>query len=558
MLDKIELPLLEPLDYFTDYSHRKVLARVRTVERELHPLLSDEENLSDASKETFRGLFHVLACSAICIWYTIKDTGPWLVNVSNKWHNSKGLAETHKLILKEIFKTDGLIIKLDKEKSRQFSYLSTILTNILLRLIEGKKCLLTTGSVYGLRELKTKINELDSDCHFVDISGSNKWRIIWSFYELLTMKREGGTTIYIDSYSRKYIDKVSTVIYQLLDKVEDPIVLNVKELIISQLIDNVAYTESLSDGVKNVFDRLRPKALIAHYMRWHEGAVLGETARKGNIPSILISHGSHPKPMDTVSWYEFREEAQGLLVSPLATETITQSPNAENAALDFMPNLRRSKFQPIMWGHKKNNHLSKGQKKVRKILHAGTYKMLGMRPWIFETSNEFINGLQHLVQAVRNLDDIYLIIRIRPNIECSIESLKKLLGESNNYEIKTSGSFIDDLMESDLLISFSSTTIEEALYARRPVGLFGGTDRYRYLPGSSTPPTHNNRSAVYHLSADNLVTMLSSILDAHASRPLADEELDDYVWPDSVRGREEFIKKILNEESGSNVEPTIN
>jgi hypothetical protein len=113
-------------------------------------------------------------------------------------------------------------------------------------------------------------------------------------------------------------------------------------------------------------------------------------------------------------------------------------------------------------------------------------------------------------------------------------------------------------MESDLLISFSSTTIEEALYARRPVGLFGGTDRYRYLPGSSTPPTHNNRSAVYHLSADNLVTMLSSILDAHASRPLADEELDDYVWPDSVRGREEFIKKILNEESGSNVEPTIN
>ena len=554
----IDLPILNPLNYFTDYSHRKVVSRVRSIERQLHPLLSDEENLSDASKETFRGLFHVLACSAICIWYTIKDTGPWLVNVSNKWHNSKGLAETHKLILKKVFETEGPIIKLDKEKSRQFSYLSTILTNILLRLIEGKKCLLTTGSVYGLRELKTKINELDSDYHFVNISGSNKWRIIWSFYELLTMKREGGTTIYIDSYSRKYIDKVSTVIYQLLDKVEDPIVLNVKELIIPQLIDNVAYTESLSDGVKNVFDRLRPKALIAHYMRWHEGAVLGETARKGNIPSILISHGSHPKPMDTVSWYEFREEAQGLLVSPLATETVTQSPNAENAAFDFMPELKRSRFQPIMWGYKKNNHILRGKKRVRTILHAGTYKALGMRPWIYETSNEFISGLRHLVLAVKELDKAYLIIRIRPNRECSVENLRKLMPESDNYEVKTSGNFLDDLKNADLLISFSSTTIEEALYAHRPVGLFGGSERYRYLPGSDTPPTRNKRSAVYHLSESNLVEMLSSILDVHTSKPLTNEELSGYVWPENVLGRKEFIEKILNEESGSIVEPTIN
>ena len=554
----IDLPILNPLNYFTDYSHRKVVSRVRSIERQLHPLLYEEENLSDASKETFRGLFHVLACSAIYIWYTIKDTGPWLVNASNKWHNSKGLAETHKLILKEIFKTDGLIIKLDKEKSRQFSYLSTILTNILLRLIEGKKCLLTTGSVYGLRELKTKINELDSDYHFVDISGSNKWRIIWSFYELLTMKREGGTTIYIDSYSRKYIDKVSTVIYQLLDKVEDPIVLNVKELIIPQLIDNVAYTESLSDGVKNVFDRLRPKALIAHYMRWHEGAVLGEIAKKSNIPSILISHGSIPKLQETASWYEFREEAQGCLISPLATETVTQSPNAENAAFDFMPELKRSRFQPIMWGYKKNNHILRGKKRVRTILHAGTYKALGMRPWIYETSNEFISGLRHLVLAVKELDKAYLIIRIRPNRECSVENLRKLMPESDNYEVKTSGNFLDDLKNADLLISFSSTTIEEALYAHRPVGLFGGSERYRYLPGSDTPPTRNKRSAVYHLSESNLVEMLSSILDVHTSKPLTNEELSGYVWPENVLGRKEFIEKILNEESGSIVEPTIN
>ena len=554
----IELPILKPLDYFTDYGHRKVIALVRSVERQLHPLLSDEENLSDASKETFRGLFHVLACSAIYIWYTIKDTGPWLVNASNKWQNSKRLPETHKLIMKEVFETDGPILRIDKEQPRQFTRLSRILTNIILRSIEGKKCLVTTGSVYGLKELKTKVKELDSDCHFVDISGLNKWRIISSFYELITMKKAGGTTIYVDSFSWQYTDKVSAIIYQLLDKVEDPIVLNVKEVIIPQLIDNVTYTESLIDGVKNVFDRIRPQALIAHYMRWHEGAVLGEIAKKSNIPSILISHGSIPKLQETASWYEFREEAQGCLISPLATETVTQSPNAENAAFDFMPELKRSRFQPIMWGYKKNNHILRGKKRVRTILHAGTYKALGMRPWIYETSNEFISGLRHLVQAVKELDKAYLIIRIRPNRECSVENLRKLMPESDNYEVKTSGNFLDDLKNADLLISFSSTTIEEALYAHRPVGLFGGSERYRYLPGSDTPPTRNKRSAVYHLSESNLVEMLSSILDVHTSKPLTNEELSGYVWPENVLGRKEFIEKILNEESGSIVEPTIN
>jgi hypothetical protein len=133
-----------------------------------------------------------------------------------------------------------------------------------------------------------------------------------------------------------------------------------------------------------------------------------------------------------------------------------------------------------------------------------------------------------------------------------------LLPECDNYEIKTSGSFLDDLMDADLLISFSSTTIEETLNARKPVGLFGGSDRYRYLPGSSTPPTQNKRSAVYHLSEDNLKTMLNSILDEHASRPLTDNELDGYVWPSNVPGRVEFIQQILNEESVSYFEPTIN
>jgi hypothetical protein len=50
--------------------------------------------------------------------------------------------------------------------------------------------------------------------------------------------------------------------------------------------------------------------------------------------------------------------------------------------------------------------------------------------------------------------------------------------------------------------------------------------------------------------------MLASILDVHDSRPLSDVELDGYVWPDNVQGREEFVEEILQDNNGYYFKPT--
>ena len=104
--------------------------------------------------------------------------------------------------------------------------------------------------------------------------------------------------------------------------------------------------------------------------------------------------------------------------------------------------------------------------------------------------------------------------------------------------------FIEDLNYADLMISYSSTTIEEALYARKPVGLFGGTNRYYHLKGSSIPPSTKNRNAVYHLTNQNLVTMLSSILNFHKSSLLTDEELNGYIWDSNISDYAEFLEYL--------------
>jgi hypothetical protein len=150
-----------------------------------------------------------------------------------------------------------------------------------------------------------------------------------------------------------------------------------------------------------------------------------------------------------------------------------------------------------------------------------------------------------LVTVINKLKNIQLIIRIREDQECSIKSLKNILPVSKNFMINSGGSFEDDLAKSDMVISFSSTTIEESLYARKPVGLFGGTSRYRHFDGSSKPPKNNNRSAIYHLTQKNMSDMLKSIIKAHSNSILTDKEVYKYVWPNSIPNKDMFISKFF-------------
>ena len=138
-----------------------------------------------------------------------------------------------------------------------------------------------------------------------------------------------------------------------------------------------------------------------------------------------------------------------------------------------------------------------------------------------------------------------MIIRVRDNIECGAESLKILLPKTKNSQIKTDGNFFKDLELADLLISFSSTTIEEALYARKPVALFGGSMRYRHFPGTSIPPRKNKRNAVYHLNSNNLEEMLIKIQEAHSFNLLSNEELKDYIWDKNIPNYEKFVHNVL-------------
>ena len=548
LIDNTQLPMLDPLDYYTDYSHRRVLARVRSIEKTLHGLIDIDDKLSNAGKETFRSVFHPALNSALVTWESMRRISKYLVNEGFEWRRIDEPDKAFKILFDRIVKDEIGVFNLPTSQYGRISHIEKLLQWIMLKKISKNNSIWVTGLAYGLGDLSKHLKQIDPDIYvfyYKTPSGNLLMKIIKFFSTMLNFS-DGDRQIGIAPSIAKRENLDSAVQEILRESVTDLYLEKIIDIISQHISDCVNYTESLVRCTNQLFQETKPKALIAHYLRWFEGAVLGAAAKHNQVPSILITHGSHPDPENITSEYEHQDLARGLMVSPLATTTVVQSPTAERAARKFMPDLERIRYQPIMWGYKNINGERKKKSTQRTILHAGTYKVLGARPWIYETSNEFVRGLQFLVKTVNELKNTHLIIRIRDNQECSVSSLRKLLPLSEKCKIKTGGSFLDDLKNADLLVSFSSTTIEEALYARKPVALFGGSTRYYHLPGSSSYPDKNKRSAVYHLTKENMIEMIPAIADAHSNKPLTNGELSEYVWPDSVPGINTFFSNLID------------
>ena len=102
---------------------------------------------------------------------------------------------------------------------------------------------------------------------------------------------------------------------------------------------------------------------------------------------------------------------------------------------------------------------------------------------MYEISDEMLKGLTELTSGILDKLNLEMIIKFRAGPEFSLDSLNLLLSPlPANVIIDNERPFFDVLGEADLLISFSSTTIEEALVNEIPVLLYGGGGRYSHIP----------------------------------------------------------------------------
>jgi hypothetical protein len=166
-----------------------------------------------------------------------------------------------------------------------------------------------------------------------------------------------------------------------------------------------------------------------------------------------------------------------------------------------------------------------------RVLHAANYQNWSdFFPWVAETSDEFVRGIRELSAAAAGIPDLDLTIRVRPKAEVDQDVIRNSIVRADNVTVcSTDDEFLDQLAESDLLVSFFSTTVIQALQMGKPVLLWGSTHRFQQVPARREPPSHNDRSAVYAVDrVDELRTMLIALRDQHHGRPLTDDEVAQY------------------------------
>ena len=268
--------------------------------------------------------------------------------------------------------------------------------------------------------------------------------------------------------------------------------------------------------LRRLLETTKPNKVFAQHSLGISYA-LGEICLQNDTPALLISHGSHVPHNNSLAELEWSIHAHTMINSHYPFVAI-QSPwskkflNAQNGVIS-----KGIYSGPLLsvQNQKSENNRQKLRKKIfanqhnkRIILHASSLKgWRSFRPWVFETFDEYIRNINDVIRALDSVPNSYLAIRFRPQEGISLKDLKSSLIKSDKYSIYVDGEFNDYLLASDLLLSYSSTTIEESLQNQIPVLQYDPDGKYEHIPAQElTASGKHNVSAIYSvMSKNNLI-----------------------------------------------------
>ena len=214
--------------------------------------------------------------------------------------------------------------------------------------------------------------------------------------------------------------------------------------------------------------------------------VIGDISNFLKLNAISISHGTVNKPRNSIDKIINQEIGESVILNNYPM-VLAQT----KLSLNFLK-FYKSKSQVISSGPVIFSKIKKSITDSRTILHASTFKNKNnMKFWGVETYDEYLSSLLDLCDVTKKLN-FKLIIKPHPSLieEISLDNFKELVGDHSHIEI-TNNSFSDCLSKSDLLISYSSTTIEEALINNKYVILYDKWLRYRHCKSYRPKPNAN-------------------------------------------------------------------
>jgi len=246
-----------------------------------------------------------------------------------------------------------------------------------------------------------------------------------------------------------------------------------------------------STALFRVFEQF-PRGILISCVALGRMAVAGELAKRTSYPALFVSHGSHPEPSDPIHKIELRNLGRGFMLSEYPHVAIA-NPVQEAHLAYFRERYDWVEAEGVVTGPLVFAEVSFGRRVPAKqalgiapehfvITHAVTVKnRAGERFHNVETLDEFLEDASDLVRVVSDLGDTVLVERVHPGFALSDRDFRALLPGSDRLLVNSTGSFASILAATDLLVSYSSTAIDEALANDIPVLLYDPWRRYDHF-----------------------------------------------------------------------------
>ena len=527
------------LRYFTNDSHRRIICeteKVMTIVRREFNFV-DSNGLGECYKENFAHyircfISHVfklieiinnihMQCPKVTFWtcvsrkidhsILISDDERYLGVVAKRFCSSRKI-DCVNLNEEIVDSASSTKCAMPAHRDRKFGILEEVWALAMLKFLARKRHICmpkTPGSGNNVSGFVSKIYSIDKEIIFVDIcgrfkllkcAGHNLFVLLASFFN----KKQPVHYIINLSYLNKeptdeekmLLDRnIKAVLRKISDDKLDFLGVNFADLItyktkyaFKTYLDNM-----LSDSHNLTFamNKLRTQLVISYFGR-NLMSVAGELSRVAGKKSLFVSHGTHPVPVDKVHEIELYNMCKGFMLGAY-THVALSTPVQENHLLYFKKKYPEIHNWTIKTGPLVFAQFGNCDRKACRsffgiqdheilLTHATSTKVRGAERFHFiETLDECISSLADISQAVNGINGTKLLIKLHPGFPLSNEEVNSFLPRSDKVLLFRDTLFAKVLAATDILISYSSTAIDEALINRIPVMLYDKWCRYNHF-----------------------------------------------------------------------------
>jgi hypothetical protein len=459
---KLRESTLYPNHFFKTKHHKLIIDKLLNINKKLEIDKSFDQN----EKVYLRYLFQIVLSSSFFIWYSLGNQSNWYYIDKNKISKTINKKVIFNITVNQLF---------DNYQKNFFGQLSKYNNSLCLRL----NFLLNKLNIFFLIGnfdiISNKKFSKNTNKKTLTLNKTNKLYIFKNILNIFSNIFVKNKAIEFTPSRKLSINSNNKNIVNFFDKHLK--IFNSQNIIINNLSNSLAYNQEIFNLFKVLFAKSNIKNFLTDEIKYRESLVLSQYLKKYKPKTkiYLASHGTHPPlAKDKYANFQIIENSDGLLISKFADFSIIQSKISKNYITSSKINgLKKIISKPISWSVSDVSNPEKlNISKNITILHASTPKSLCSRPYLYESPFEYIENLNYLIDQLSQIKDIKLIIRPRFTPEFNFQSFKNLILKSEKVELSINNSFFTDLYRSDALISSSSTTIEEALYMKKPVLIY--------------------------------------------------------------------------------------